>query len=228
MTITFRAMNTDVTVLAPDVDPLRERELAQLVEELFARTERTFSRFRADSELSRLNQSDGPVVVSAEMFHALERARSYWELTDGWFDPTIGRALAAAGYDRSFAPGALDRDAHAVGTHTLASFARVGLDAASRTVFLPSGTAVDCGGFIKGWTVDRAIELLPTPCAVDAGGDAEPARSRTGRSRVVGGCGRPGAPGFGTPGVPRPGPRGGYQRPRADATGAWVSERPIT
>jgi thiamine biosynthesis lipoprotein len=173
MTIVFRAMNTDVTVLVPEVDAFRERELAQLVEELFARTERTFSRFRGDSELSRLNRSDGPMVVSAEMFHALERARSYWERTDGWFDPTIALALAAAGYDRSFAPGALDRSGAAIGQNKRASFEGVVLDVASRTVSLPSGTAVDCGGFVKGWTVDRAIELLPTPCAVDAGGDAD-------------------------------------------------------
>jgi FAD:protein FMN transferase len=172
MSVTFRAMNTDVTLLTPEVHPRRERELGSGVEELFARTEQTFSRFRADSELSRLNRSVGPMAVSADMFGALERARAYWELTDGWFDPTIERALAAAGYDRSFAPGTLDREVQAVGMHVQTGFERVGMHAASRTVCLPLGTALDCGGFIKGWTVDRAIELLPVPSAVDAGGDA--------------------------------------------------------
>ena len=44
------------------------------------------------------------------MFDALVTARRYVELTDGIFDPAIGGALVALGYDRSFAPGSLDRD----------------------------------------------------------------------------------------------------------------------
>jgi thiamine biosynthesis lipoprotein len=46
------------------------------------------------------------------------------------------------------------------------------LDAATRTVSLPPGGAIDCGGFVKGWAIDRALDLLPSPCAVNAGGDA--------------------------------------------------------
>lgn len=135
--------------------------------------------------------------VSVDMFRALERARSYWELTDGWFDPTIGPALAAAGYDGSFATGTFDREVQAVGMHVQAGFERVVMHAASRTVCLPLGTALDCGGFVKGWTVDRAIELLPVPSAVDAGGDASlrgPGPDGTGWLVSVEDPSRPGTP----------------------------------
>jgi thiamine biosynthesis lipoprotein len=47
----------------------------------------------------------------------------------------------------------------------------VQLEAMTRRVSLPEGTALDCGGFIKGWAVDCAVRLLPEPVAVDAGGD---------------------------------------------------------
>jgi thiamine biosynthesis lipoprotein len=168
----FRAMNTEVTVVAPTLQLVAEAELAARVERVFAQAERTFSRFRSDSELARLNQADGPSVVSPTLFAALERARRYWALTEGWFDPTIGRALCAAGYDRSFAPGMLDRP-ESTATHPLAgSFGDVGLDSTSRQATLPAECSLDGGGFIKGWTVDLAARLLPSLAAVDAGGDA--------------------------------------------------------
>jgi FAD:protein FMN transferase len=172
MMAVFRAMNTDVSVLAPGVDDVTEAQLTQGVQQLFAAAERTFSRFRTDSELSRLNQADGPVVVSATMFQALQRARAYWEMTAGWFDPMICPALVAAGYDQSFAPGLLDRGEQLCVLPRRRSFADVLLDSDSRTVILATRTSLDFGGFIKGWAVDAAAAGLPELGAVDAGGDA--------------------------------------------------------
>src|SRR5215475_6721755 len=103
---TFRAMNTDVAVIAAG----DEASVAAAVERTFADAERRFSRFRADSELAQLNRATEPMAVSPAMFDALTAARRYVELTDGVFDPAIGGALVALGYDRSFAPGVLDRD----------------------------------------------------------------------------------------------------------------------
>jgi thiamine biosynthesis lipoprotein len=168
----FRAMNTEVTVLAPYVHPLHESELAQRVERVFAQAERTFSRFRTDSELTQLNSGDGPMRVSPTLFDALQRARMYWQMSEGWFDPTIASALIAAGYDRSFAPGALDRAEVTPPVSSAACFGDVVLHSASRTVTLPAVCRLDCGGFIKGWAVDQAVQLLPSVSAVDAGGDA--------------------------------------------------------
>ena len=169
---TFRAMNTDVTVLVPGAEPACEGELASAVAAAFAGAERIFSRFQPASELSLLNEASGPTVVSPELFHALERARVHWEMTHGWFDPTVGRALCAAGYDRSFSAGGLDRPEPTPSVRPHASFGDVQLDHHTRTVMLPPGTLLDFGGFIKGRTVDAVAALLPDVAAVDAGGDA--------------------------------------------------------
>jgi thiamine biosynthesis lipoprotein len=166
-------MSTDVAIRAPEATPRREWRLADAVVRQFASIETRFSRFRAESELSRLNASHGPVVVSTELFQAIERARGYWELTDGWFDFTIGRALRDAGYDRDFAPGVLDRTTPAdKPARASVTSADIRLDRASRTIELPPGMLLDCGGFVKGWAVDEAIGCLPKVAAVDAGGDA--------------------------------------------------------
>jgi thiamine biosynthesis lipoprotein len=163
---TFRAMNTDVAVIAGVDEP----SITDAVVQIFADAERRFSRFRDDSELTRLNRARGPMVVSVEMFDALVAARRYVEMTGGIFDPAIGGALVALGYDRSFAPGALDRDAEVPPPRT-GSFLDIQLDPARREVTRPVDMQVDLGGMIKGRTVDEAAAVLPRRGAIDAGGD---------------------------------------------------------
>ncbi len=167
----FRAMGTEVAVAAPGVESGEEETLARAVAALFEAQEQRFSRFRDDSELSLVHGGVDAVHVSPELLAALLRARGYVELTDGIFDPAIGGALAAHGYDRPFAPGALDRAA-GPGSSLAAHFADVQIDAARGTVWLPLAVRLDFGGMIKGYTCDRAAALLPTPSFVDAGGDA--------------------------------------------------------
>jgi thiamine biosynthesis lipoprotein ApbE len=62
-----------------------------------------FSRFRAHSELSRLNALAGTAMpVSTVFLSVLETALAAYERTGGLFDPSILPALAALGYDRDF------------------------------------------------------------------------------------------------------------------------------
>lgn len=162
---TFRAMDTDVTVVGGGAGAVARVVAA------FAEAERRFSRFRADSELAQLNRSDGPVTVSAELFGALVRARAWVERTDGLFDPGVGATLAALGYDRSFDPRAMDRE-RAGARPRAGRFLDVALDAATGTVTRPPHLHLDLGGMIKGATVDAASDRLEGAGAIDAGGDA--------------------------------------------------------
>jgi thiamine biosynthesis lipoprotein len=168
---TFRAMNTDISVAAPTLDDAAEQQLAEQVASLFAETERRFSRFCDDSELGRLNRATGPITVSRTLMELLRAARDHVNDTGGLFDPTIGAALCAAGYDRSFAPGALDRGA-LVTPVVRARFADVAIDEPARRVRRPRHVQLDFGGFLKGRTADRAAALAPATSMIDAGGDA--------------------------------------------------------
>ena len=168
---TFRAMNTDVAVAAPELSDSDERDLALAVEQLFRRTEVRFSRFAADSELAQLNRSTGAVTVSAELLELLVRARAHACDTGGVFEPAVGAAMHATGYDRSFALGALDRD-DAPGIAAYASIAMLDIDENRHRVARPPHVQIDFGGFLKGLTVDRAAALATGALIVDAGGDA--------------------------------------------------------
>lgn len=167
---TFRAMDTDVAVMAPGLDEDTGEALAREVATIFVDAERRFSRFHADSELSQLNRTHGSVAVSRDMLEVLAAAHRHVRDTAGLFDPAIGAALAAAGYDRTF------EEIGALGTPTPTSpparFADLAIDVASRVVVRPPYIHVDLGGIVKGWTVDRAALRIPTPGFVDAGGDA--------------------------------------------------------
>lgn len=168
---TFRAMNTDVAVAAPELSDSDERELAVAIEQLFRRTELRFSRFAADSELAQLNRANGSVSISEELLELLLRARAHAIDTGGIFEPAVGAAMLASGYDRSFVPGAFDRD-DAPTVAPYASIAMLDIDEEGRRVSRPSHVQIDLGGFLKGLTVDRAATLATTPMIVDAGGDA--------------------------------------------------------
>ena len=167
----FRAMNTEVAVAAPTLDDAAEHQLALQIASLFADTERRFSRFLDDSELGRLNRATETVTASRELIELLCRARQHVTDTDGLFDPTIGAALCAAGYDRSFSSRALDRDA-STSPAVRARFADLVIDEQARCVRRPPHVRLDLGGFLKGHTVDRAAALAPATAMIDAGGDA--------------------------------------------------------
>lgn len=177
----FSAMNTAVEVLVYGRNPTQP--LA--VEQLFREAEQRMSRFLPDSELSRFNAADDqPAALSPELFDAIEAALAAAWATGGLFDPTILDDLVAAGYDRSFehvvehaqfrwsAPVAL-HDAPQVTRRRRFSYADIQIDRVGRRVTKPSILRLDLGGMGKGWTVDRAAELLlgEGPFLINAGGD---------------------------------------------------------
>ncbi|MFI5520514.1 FAD:protein FMN transferase [Streptomyces platensis] len=135
--------------------------------------EALWSRFRADSELCRLNASPGQwVEVSAPTLALVRRAVRAWEVTDGLFDPTVLPALEAAGYTRSFPamPDALPpRTAPAPAPGCTS------IEVIDDRVRLPEGVRLDLGGIGKGYAADLLATELMTSGAdgacVNLGGD---------------------------------------------------------
>lgn len=167
----FRALGTEVRCALPGRDDEALRAHAARVQAHFEAVERRFSRFLADSELSRLNGADGAVTVSPELFDALQTAKRCFEWSEGLFDPLVGGALLDAGYDASFerlGHGASPRSPR----HPRVTARSLALDVATRTVRRPPGGCIDLAGLVKGRAVDEASALLPAPALVEAGGDA--------------------------------------------------------
>jgi thiamine biosynthesis lipoprotein len=161
-------MGTEVEIFldAPDGEPA-ERALADAEAE-FERLEQIMSRFRDDSELSRLNR-DGAIDASPDLARVVELALEARATSGGLFDPTILDALVAAGYDRTFAE--LEGEPCAAGAPAAVCGGSVQLE--GTTITLGPGAHLDLGGIGKGYAVDRVADSLARvgPCLVNAGGD---------------------------------------------------------
>ncbi len=167
----FKAMGTTVTVVVPDGD----RTAGVLVEGLFATWEATLSRFRPESELSRLNAAGGqPFRASALLRAVVEEALQAARATDGVFDPALEQSMRAVGYDRTF--DAVERDGPPLGPAIPGgAWREIEVDRAARTIRLPAGATLDLGGIAKGMAVDASVAVLAERGVraglVEAGGD---------------------------------------------------------
>lgn len=176
----WRAMGTVAQVVVTGrpgtglVEHLLDRAAARIDD-----LEQRWSRFRPDSELSRLATTSGaPTLVSSDTFLLVQQACAAWQLTGGRFDPTVTDAVEALGYDRDLSR--LDR----VDPSVVADARRVAvvpgcvdvvLDGVIGAVTLPRGVRLDPGGIGKGLAADLVVgELLDAgaPGAlVNLGGD---------------------------------------------------------
>ena len=140
------------------------------------RLDQQASRFRDDSELSRVHHEPGPVhQLSRGLAEAIRVALAAARWTGGLVDPTVGGALIALGYDRDFAAiglapaiGLADEPAPAPGWRS------VTLD--GTVLGLPAGVRLDLGATAKGLGSDRAAAAAYRACGrggmlVSLGGD---------------------------------------------------------
>lgn len=173
----FRAMGCQMHVWLELEEAAQAQDLLYQAERLFAAAERRLTRFRPDSELSRLNARPGEwVTVSSVLWQVVQQAIWLAEETDGLYDPTVLAAVEAAGYTQSFDPFSRkgmvtvwpQADEELGG-----QWHRVELDASRHAICLPQGVRLDLGGIGKGYTAQQVVAYLKHwgACLVDAGGD---------------------------------------------------------
>jgi thiamine biosynthesis lipoprotein len=191
LTATWEALGTSIVLRlcgsspsdgAPELDSRLAAARLAVERELDA-IDRACSRFRADSELSRVNASSGRPTAVSEMFaRALELAMRAAELTDGAVDPTVGRALELAGYDRDWESLAAHREQPetagrplVLSAHVRSGWRTIALDRRALTVRVPRGIGLDLGATAKAWVADRAAAAAAraSECGalVSVGGD---------------------------------------------------------
>ena len=179
----FRAMGSKMLAIVDGVD---QPPTMALVPTWFEEWEQVLSRFRSDSELSRLNMAAGsPIPVSEVLWEVYTATLTAERATGGLVTPLILEALLYAGYDQSFdllqpfdrrgphfapqlnIPRAIHRPMRQV------ELSDVAADPANRSISLPRGALLDFGGIAKGWCAEQAaLRLQPCgPALVSAGGD---------------------------------------------------------
>ncbi|MGH7764750.1 MAG: FAD:protein FMN transferase [Candidatus Dormibacteraceae bacterium] len=117
------------------------------------------SRFREDSELTRLNSNpEHDVTVSPLLAQAIEAALRGARLTGGAVDPTVGSAVRLAGYDDDFAKVTADGSHLRLVASRIPGWEAVRFSAPMRTVRIPKGVEIDLGATAKALASDLAAQ----------------------------------------------------------------------
>jgi FAD:protein FMN transferase len=162
---TFSALGTTATLVVTEPKALPRSR--RILDEVLADIDRSCSRFRADSDLSRVNDAGGqPVTVSPTLIDAVDVALRAARLTDGDVDPTIGKALRLLGYDRDFATVAATGGPLSYVAERVPGWWTVDVDHTAGTVRVPDGVQLDLGATAKALAADRAAAAI----AQDPGG----------------------------------------------------------
>jgi thiamine biosynthesis lipoprotein len=172
-TVRFRALGTTAVVICESDHIVAATELVR--DELNA-VDLACSRFRTDSELTRLNDNLGvPMRVSSLLIEAVDQALRAAELTDGIVDPTIARALRDWGYDTTFTSVPTIGPSIEVTLRAVPGWRTVVVDHAASTVAMPLGVELDLGATAKGLAADRSSarvhDALGCGVLVGLGGD---------------------------------------------------------
>lgn len=171
----FGALGTTATVVVDD--PRALPRAVDVVAGVVASIDAACSRFREDSELSFANAHAGRRVPASPLFlDAVSVALDAAERTRGAVSPVLGRAIRAAGYDRTFR---LVRErsgwAFAAAAPVREAWREVEVDFDACETLVPSGTELDLGATAKALAADRAAVAAAseteTGVLVSLGGD---------------------------------------------------------
>ncbi|MFJ1973866.1 FAD:protein FMN transferase [Streptomyces sp. NPDC087903] len=170
----FPALGTTAVLLVTDPNALPAAEAVLRAE--LAAVDLACSRFRPDSELTRVNLNAGhPTTVGERFAEALQAALRAARLTDGAVDPTIGRTMTDLGYDRTFASLRPEDTRPLPPARPAPGWRRISFDPRSRRLRLPPYAHLDLGATAKALTADHAVRRAAavTGCGVlvSLGGD---------------------------------------------------------
>jgi thiamine biosynthesis lipoprotein ApbE len=172
---TFIAMGTDHTVVVEDAAALPQA--IAIVRTQFQEIDEACSRFRPDSELSRLNRQagGGDIPLSPLLAEAIEAALDSALMTGGLVDLTVGKCVEDAGYTVTFRNLPADGPPSDLHVRRLIGWQALSYDPIAHTLRLPAGVGLDLGASAKAWAADRAAEAvagrLGVSVAVSCGGD---------------------------------------------------------
>jgi FAD:protein FMN transferase len=166
----FRVMACDAHVILVGADPGADDYARRRLEALEGR----WSRFRDDSDLSRLNSSpEAMLVVTLDTVRLVTTMKEAWTVTGGRYDPTLLGAINAAGYATSV-DGTGRRSSRPRGPRA-GGAGEVRVHESAPLVSVPAGVGLDPGGIGKGLAADIVVrELLDAGAAgalVGIGGD---------------------------------------------------------
>ncbi|MDI6758945.1 MAG: FAD:protein FMN transferase [Candidatus Omnitrophota bacterium] len=160
-------MGTFVEVISP------EEKAKDIVFTEIKRIENLLSKYKADSEISKLNEF-GALKVSPETFYVIEKAKEFSLASAGAFDVTVGPLLDLWGFrDKNYT---VPKEEDIKLALSKVGSDKIILNKKNNVVeFKVTGMKIDLGAIAAGFAVDCAIDKLKKAqiksCLINAGGD---------------------------------------------------------
>lgn len=150
------------TIVSISVVSSSEDEAKKAIEASFTELDRIaalLNYYSDKSEISAINRNAGkqPVTVSKDTLEILEKAVYTSAMTEGAFDVTVGPLVRLWDLKKQIIPDqvSIERMKSTVG------YKNIVIDKDASTVFLKKeGAEIDLGGIIKGYAVDKVVEVL--------------------------------------------------------------------
>jgi thiamine biosynthesis lipoprotein len=170
-------MGTIADLVVVDPDEAKAQEAIEAAIHELRWVERTMSHFTAESDVGRANlgATSGPVVVTGATATVLREALRWAELSDGRFDPCLGRATALWNVGERRTPPSASETRRFAGERLYQELEVDRWRGEQVVRFRSDEVAIDLGGIGKGYGVDRAVRALRDRgvenALVNAGGD---------------------------------------------------------
>lgn len=188
----FPALGTLVAVEIHGADHERATEATAAVAAYLAHIGREWYAW-GDGELGQVNAAlahGDPAPVPAELDALIRRAMATRELSDGYFDPTVGLLVEKWGFDSADNAPPPPPDEAWLAKWRADAANRAGLSIVDGVVAAPGPLKLALGGIAKGTVLAAAIQLLRDhgieDALVDAGGDLKVIGSKAGRNWRIG------------------------------------------
>lgn len=161
MHFTRSAMACEFQIFLPYDESPGVADTAMAALDVVARLEDQLSVYRAQSEVSRLNECAhlGAIPVERGLFELLSRAKTLSEQTGGAFDITSGPLVKAWGFYRR--EGRIPNDVELADARAKVGYANLDLHREHRSIrFLRDGVEINLGAIGKGFALDRCADFL--------------------------------------------------------------------
>ena len=136
-----------------------ENIIKNKIDSLFKIVNNSFSTYISDSDISKINRGDSLLAVDDHFKKVFLKSYEIWELSQGFFDPTVGSLVNAYGFGpenkiKNFSKKQLDS------LIELTGFSKVSLTSEGTIKKKYSNIYLDFNAIGKGYIVDLISELL--------------------------------------------------------------------
>jgi len=136
-----------------------ENIIKNKIDSLFKIVNNSFSTYISDSDISKINRGDSLLLVDDHFKKVFLKSYEIWELSQGFFDPTVGSLVNAYGFGpenkiKNFSTKQLDS------LIELTGFSKVSLTSEGTIKKKYSNIYLDFNAIGKGYIVDLISELL--------------------------------------------------------------------